>query len=179
MVSCLHQFCYDCLFTWLVIKESCPVCKASVECIIRNKILPCSSDSADSNDADSNVQILRLKGDVAVIPEDADADGGRGGEDDDDDGVAGNHHHHRKRKVSREMGEGGEPARVDYNSLNQQLTRAISFHRSRKRLEVEQQREQAQSVPPTPSTAAVDPGPSSEADNRSQAAECSPLLGGP
>eukprot|EP01036_Dinobryon_divergens_P035697 gene35697-46307_t len=128
VVSCLHQFCFDCLFTWLVIKENCPVCKATVESIIRNKLLPSSSDSSVDAD-DGNVEILRLKGN------DEHEGPGQGAEE-----TA------KKRKASEEEDEKGGPARVDYNSLNQQLTRAISFHRSRKRLEVEQQRQQAQPV---------------------------------
>jgi hypothetical protein len=132
VVSCLHQFCFNCLFTWLVIKENCPVCKATVECIIRNKIIS-SSSSDGTNEAVDGVDILRLKGNTAILSEKK--------EDYDRSGDQGNP---RKRRVSEDDKEAEEEAEVDFGSLNHQLTRAISCHMSRRRLDGEQ-RDQAPS----------------------------------
>ncbi len=131
VVSCLHQFCFNCLFTWLVIKENCPVCKATVENIIRNKIIS-SSSSERTNEAVDGVDILRLKGNTAILSEKK--------EDYDRSGDLGAEGNPRKRRVSEDEKE----AEVDFGSLNHQLTRAISCHMSRRRLDG-QQRDQAPS----------------------------------
>ena len=131
IVSCLHQFCFNCLFTWLVIKENCPVCKATVENIIRNKIIS-SSSSDGTNEAVDGVEILRLKGNTAILSEEK--------EDYDRSGDLGAEGNPRKRRVS----EDDKEAEVDFGSLNHQLTRAISCHMSRRRLDG-QQRDQAPS----------------------------------
>ena len=131
VVSCLHQFCFNCLFTWLVIKENCPVCKATVENIIRNKIIS-SSSSDGTNEAVDGVEILQLKGNTAILSEEK--------EDYDGSGDLGAEGNPRKRRVS----EDDKEAEVDFGSLNHQLTRAISCHMSRRRLDGEQ-RDQAPS----------------------------------
>jgi len=98
-----------------------------VECIIRNKII--SSSSSDGTDeSGSKVEILRLKGDTAIISEEK--------EDNQNVGNIVAEGNPRKRRVSEEEEE--EEAEVDFNSLNHQLTRAISCHMSRRRLDGEQ-----------------------------------------
>ena len=102
-----------------------------MENIIRNKIIS-SSSSERTNEAVDGVDILRLKGNTAILSEKK--------EDYDRSGDLGAEGNPRKRRVSEDEKE----AEVDFGSLNHQLTRAISCHMSRRRLDGEQ-RDQAPS----------------------------------
>ena len=36
LLVCHHQYCFQCLFAWLKIKDTCPVCKSNVKAFVRN-----------------------------------------------------------------------------------------------------------------------------------------------
>ena len=93
-----------------------------------------SSSSDRTNEAVDGLEILRLKGNTAILSEEK--------EDYDRSGDLGAEGNPRKRRVSEDEKE--EEAEVDFGSLNHQLTRAISCHMSRRRLGG-QQRDQAPS----------------------------------
>lgn len=111
IVECFHQFCFDCLFTWLSVKTTCPVCKISTECFIRNKTSAKSSIEKRSGQ-DSEVEIWRLN----------------------EEGSPGHQDLTRKRKLIHdlleiEIPDEDAPETLQHNLLKSHLIKAIDHHR--------------------------------------------------
>jgi hypothetical protein len=58
VIYCMHSFCFDCIFTWYKISETCPVCKSTSASFLRN--------ATHDNDC-SNVNIWRCSNEPKVL----------------------------------------------------------------------------------------------------------------